>query len=94
MSVNNKKIGQIQIVSVTAPDKLLPQGDSLYSATAASGPIQAAKGVTIQQGYLEQSNVDLDTEITNMEQANQAYDMGSKAVTFEAQFGQIAAELK
>jgi flagellar basal-body rod protein FlgG len=94
VSVNNQKIGQIQIVNVTAPDKLLPQGNSVYSATAASGPIGVAKGVTVQQGYLEQSNVDLDAEITNMETANQAYDMGSKAISFESQFGEIAATLK
>jgi flagellar basal-body rod protein FlgG len=94
VSVNNQKIGKIQIVNVTAPDKLLPQGNSVYSATAASGPITAAKGVTVQQGYLEQSNVDLDGEITNMETANQAYDMGSKAISFESQFGEIAASLK
>jgi flagellar basal-body rod protein FlgG len=94
VSVNKQKIGQIQLVTVTAPDKLLPQGNSVYSATAGSGPITAAKGVTLQQGFLEQSNVDLDTEITSMEQAEQAYSMGSKAVQFEGQFGQIAAELK
>jgi flagellar basal-body rod protein FlgG len=94
VTVGAQKIGQINIVNVTAPDKLLPQGNSVYSATAASGPITAAKGTSIQQGYLEQSNVDVDTEITNMESAQQAYDMGSKAISFESQFGQIAAELK
>jgi len=94
VTVGNQKIGQIQIVDVTAPDKLLPQGNSVYAATAASGPIRAAKGAGIQQGFLEQSNVDLDVEITDMEQAQQAYDMGSKAVEFEAQLGQIAANLK
>jgi flagellar basal-body rod protein FlgG len=94
VTVAGQKVGQIQIVNVTAPDQLLPQGNSVYSATSASGPISAAKGVTIQQGFLEQSNVDLDVEITNMEQAQQAYNMGSKAIQFEAEFGQIAAELK
>jgi len=94
VSVNKQKIGQIQIVNVTAPNQLLPQGNSVYSATAASGPIKAATGTTVQQGYLEASNVDLDVEITNMEQAEQAYDMGSKAIQFEAQFGEIAATLK
>jgi flagellar basal-body rod protein FlgG len=94
VKVNNRKVGQIPIVQVTAPDKLLPQGNSTYSATAASGPIHAAKGVTVQQGYVEQSNVDLNTEISNMESAEQAYDMDSRAVQMEAQLGQIAATLK
>ncbi len=94
VSVNNQKIGQIQVVQVTAPDKLLPQGNSVYGVTTASGAATAAKGATLQQGYLEQSNVDLDTEISQMETAEQAYDMGSKAVEMEAQLGQIAATLK
>jgi len=94
VTVAGRKLGQIQVVNVSAPDKLLPQGNSVYSATAASGPITAAKGVSIQQGFLEQSNVDMDTEVANMEEAEQAYDMGSRAISFEAQFGQIAATLK
>ncbi len=94
VTVSGTKIGQISIVQVTAPDKLLPQGGSVYATTAASGPAQKAKGVTLQQGFLEQSNVDLDTEISNMETAEQSYNMGSRAVQMEAQLGQIAATLK
>jgi flagellar basal body rod protein FlgG len=48
----------------------------------------------MQQGYLEQSNVDLDSEISTMQTAEQAYDMGSKAVQMESELGQIAATLK
>ena len=94
VTVNNNKVGKIQIVDVPAPDKLLPQGSSVYSATAASGPIQNARGSTLQQGSLEQSNVDMNTEVSDMETAQQAYDMGSRAVQMEAQLGQIAATLK
>ena len=32
-----EKVGQIKIVQVTAPDKLLPQGNSVYATTSASG---------------------------------------------------------
>lgn len=94
VSVGSQKLGQIKIVQVAAPDKLLPQGNSLYTATAASGPAQAARGVTMQQGYLEQSNVDLNSEMSQMMTAQQAYNMGSRAVQMEAQLGQIAATLK
>jgi flagellar basal-body rod protein FlgG len=94
VNVAGKKVGQIQVVQVTAPDKLLPRGNSVYAATTASGPVRAAKGVTMQQGYLEQSNVDINTQISNMMTAQQAYNMGSRAVQMEAQLGQIAATLK
>ena len=94
VAVSGQKIGQVSVVQVTSPDKLLPQGGSVYATTASSGPAQKAKGVSVQQGYLEQSNVDLDTEISNMETAEQSYDMGSRAVQMQAQLGQIAATLK
>jgi flagellar basal-body rod protein FlgG len=48
VSVNNNKVGKIQIVDVPAPDKLLPRGSSVYSATAASGAIQSARGSKLQ----------------------------------------------
>lgn len=94
VSVGGAKVGKLQVVDVAAPDKLLPRGGSVYSVTTASGAATAAKGATVQQGALEQSNVDLDTEISQMETAQQAYDMGSRAVEMEAQLGQIAATLK
>lgn len=94
ITVGNSQVGKIQLVDVAAPDKLLPQGDSVYSATAASGAIRNATGATMQQGYLEQSNVDINSEVSSMMTAQQAYDMGSKAVQMEAQLGQIAATLK
>jgi flagellar basal-body rod protein FlgG len=94
VSVNDNKVGKIQIVDVAAPDKLLPQGNSVYSATAGSGPLQNARGSTLQQGALEQSNVDMNTEVSDMETAQQAYEMGSRAVQMEGQLGQIAATLK
>ena len=94
VSAAGQKVGQIKIVQVPAPDKLLPQGGSVYSVSAASGAVQVAKGVKMQQGYLEQSNVDMNTEVSQMMTAQQAYNMGSRAVQMEAQLGQIAATLK
>lgn len=94
VSAGSQKLGQIKIVQVPAPDKLLPQGNSIYAVTTASGPATAARGVKLQQGYLEQSNVDLNTEISQMMTAQQAYNMGSRAVQMEGQLGQIAATLK
>ncbi len=94
VTVGGSKVGQLQVVQVTAPDKLLPQGNGVYAATAASGPVRPAQGVTIQQGYLEQSNVDLNSEVAAMMNAEQSYAMGSRAVQLEAQLGQIAATLR
>jgi flagellar basal-body rod protein FlgG len=94
VSVGGRRVGTLAVVMVPAPDKLLADGDSTYTATAASGAPRAVRGAVVQQGYLEQSNVDLDVEISNMESAQQGYEMASKAISMEADMGQIAATLK
>lgn len=93
VSVGGRAYGKLSVVNVTAPDELLPQGNSVYGITAASGPAKTATGTTVKQGYLEQSNVDMTSEMTNMEQAQQVYSMNSKVIDIESQMGQIAATL-
>lgn len=94
VSVGARRVGRIDVVEVPAPDQLLPRGDSVFVATAGSGAPQAATRVAIRQGYREQSNVEINNEITGMMNAEQAYSMASRAVSFESQLGQIAATLK
>ena len=94
VSVGQNKLGKLQLVTVTAPDQLLQAGDGVFSATAASGPLIAATGANLQQGALEQSNVDMNAELTQMMSTEQSYAMASKAIDFETQMGQIAATLK
>ncbi|MDR3467782.1 MAG: flagellar hook-basal body complex protein, partial [Xanthobacteraceae bacterium] len=64
---------------------LMALGGNLFQPTAASG--QAVTGVPgdpgfghINQGYLEASNVDPVSEISNMIAAQRAYEMNSKVV--------------
>ena len=60
-------------------------GNNLFQQTAASGqptvgvPGDTAFGI-IQQGYLEASNVDPVSEITNLIGAQRAYEMNSKVI--------------
>lgn len=89
-----KTIGKISLVDVPAPDGLVADGDSVFSATAASGAIRPAKSATLQQGALEGSNVDLGAEMSKMMTAQQEYAMGSQAVQYQAQMLQIANEIK
>jgi len=94
VSVANRRIGRLRVVEVPAPDKLLPQGKSVFVATAASGAPRPVRGASVQQGFLEQSNVDLNVALTTMVSAQQGYSMDSRAISFESQLGQIAATLK
>lgn len=78
-------LGQIQIATFANEAGLAPLGDNLFQETAASGP--ANVGVpgdpgfaTIEQGYLEASNVDPVKEITELISAQRAYEMNSKVI--------------
>jgi flagellar basal-body rod protein FlgG len=79
-------IGQLTVANFTNDAGLDPLGGNLYRETTASGA--AVLGVpgdpgfgTVQQGYLENSNVDPVKEITELISAQRAYEMNSKVIT-------------
>ncbi len=82
---NPQQIGQLTTANFVNEAGLMALGGNLFQPTAASGP--AVTGVPgdpgfgqINQGYLEASNVDPVSEITNMIAAQRAYEMNSKVV--------------
>ena len=89
-----KRVGKISLVDVPAPDGLVADGDSVFSATAASGAIRTAKNATIQQGALEGSNVNIGDEMAKMMTAQQQYAMGSQAIQYQAQMLSIGNQIK
>jgi flagellar basal-body rod protein FlgG len=89
-----RRLGKISIVTVPAPDRLLADGDSVFSATAASGAIANAPGATLQQGAIEASNVDLASAMGDMLAAERGYSMASKAIQAQDQMLQIANQVK
>jgi len=65
------QIGQIQLAQFISPGSLLACGENLYEATAASGnPLVSAPGGDglgeIQQGCLEEANVDVAAEMAEL----------------------------
>jgi flagellar basal-body rod protein FlgG len=78
-------LGQISLVDFANDSGLQPLGNNLYRETTASGqPISGVAGDpgfgSIPQGYLESSNVDPVTEITELISAQRAYEMNSKVI--------------
>jgi flagellar basal-body rod protein FlgG len=78
-------LGQLTIANFVNPAGMLALGNNLFQETAASGPANVGvPGDTsyglIQQGYLESSNVDPVSEITNLISAQRAYEMNSKVI--------------
>jgi flagellar basal-body rod protein FlgG len=80
-----QQIGQLTLANFVNEAGLMALGGNMFQPTAASGP--AVTGVPgdpgfgqINQGYLEASNVDPVSEISNMIAAQRAYEMNSKVV--------------
>lgn len=78
-------LGQIELAKFTNNSGLSGLGDNLYSQTEASGlPIFGIPGNdgfgTLEQGFLEQSNVDVVSEMVDLIQAQRAYETNSKMV--------------
>jgi flagellar hook protein FlgE len=79
-------IAQLALAGFSNPTGLIDDGNLMYSASANSG--QAAIGTagtggrgTLLGGALEGSNVDLATELTNMIEAQEAYQADTKVVS-------------
>jgi flagellar basal-body rod protein FlgG len=75
--------GPIQVFNFINPAGLTPQGNSLYSATDTSGdPIEIENAnVTLRQGMLESSNVQLVNEMVDLITAQRAYEANSKSIS-------------
>jgi flagellar basal-body rod protein FlgG len=79
-------VGQLQLASFANDAGLAAQGDNLFLQTAASGaPVTGNPATTgfgtVMQGFVETSNVNVVTEITNLITAQRAYEMNSQVIT-------------
>jgi flagellar basal-body rod protein FlgG len=79
-------VGQLQVATFPNDAGLAAQGDNLYLQTAASGaPVTGNPATTgfgtVMQGFIETSNVNVVTEITNLITAQRAYEMNSQVIT-------------
>jgi flagellar basal-body rod protein FlgG len=94
-SVQN--LGTIQVINFTNPAGLLAIGSNLFTETAASGSPQAGTAGSdglgsIEQGTLENSNVDVVQELVNMITTQRAYEMNSKVISTADQMLQYVSQ--
>lgn len=78
--------GPIQLSNFINPGGLQSIGDNILQETVSSGtPLTANPGLnglgTLNQGYVETSNVNVVEEMVNMITAQRAYEINSKAIT-------------
>ncbi len=98
-SGNTVTAGYISLATFPNQAGLQRDGGSLWSPTSASGtetagqPGTAGYGQTIS-GELEQSNVDMGTEFTNMIEAERGYQANASTITTADQMMQTAVNMK
>jgi len=93
------EIGRIELARFINPAGLSNIGGNLYKQTVASGdPLVAEPGIdgngTLDQGYLEASNVKIVNEMIALITAQRSYELNSKSVRTADDMIGIAANLK
>ena len=92
-------IGQLELAAFQNPAGLDPLGDNLFMESAASGtPTTGNPGSegfgSLLQGYLETSNVNAVSEITNLISAQRAYEMNAKMITATDEMLSVTSNLR
>jgi len=92
------QVGSIQIANFVNPAGLQGRGENLYIESASSGsPSTNTPGSngagTLQQNYVESSNVNVVEELVAMIQTQRAYEINSKAVSTTDQMLQRLSQL-
>jgi flagellar hook protein FlgE len=94
-----RTVAQIPIVTFNAADQLQSQNGQAYTATAESGTPMAQQAGTsgagsIVTGSVEDSNVDLATQLSQLIVAQQAYSANAKVITASNQLLQTTIDMK
>jgi len=93
------EVGQMELAKFANPGGLKPVGNSLFVETASSGaPNTGTPGSdglgTIQQGFIEMSNVDVVEEMIQMIVSQRAYELSSKTVQAVDEMLQMTNNIK
>ncbi len=91
-------LGQLTLTRFINKVGLESIGDNLYVETAGSGPaidgVAGGEGFgSLQQGSIEESNVNAVTELSSLIAAQRAYEMNAKVITAADQMMQATTQL-
>ena len=80
------QVGQIQLASFVNPQGLQPLGGNLFANTTSSGSATVGAAQTnglgsVNQSYLESSNVDVVQAMVSMISAERAYQLGTQVAS-------------
>jgi flagellar basal-body rod protein FlgG len=92
------QVGSIQIATFINPAGMMALGQNLFQETASSGTPSTTVpgsngGGTLNQNYVETSNVNVVEEMVNMIATQRAYEINSKAITASDQMLQRLTQM-
>lgn len=97
--IDPQNLGQLELTTFVNENGLEALGNNIYKETPASGtPLTAFPGDegygSLQQGFLETSNVDSVREITNLIVAQRSYEMNSKVISTADEMLRTVSDLR
>ena len=97
--VDYENLGQIELATFINPAGLEAIGDTMFLETGSSGDVQTGNPGediygSIRQGAIENSNVNIVEEITNLIAAQRAYEMNSNVITTSDEMLQTITQLR
>ena len=100
IQVDGQPAGQLRLVEFTTPERLLREGDNLYSAAddvlqgateAADAPVRSTR---VSARQLEQSNVNVTVEMADMMLGLRAYEANQRVIqTIDSTFGRLIEQV-
>lgn len=95
-------LGRLRMVEVVRPDLLQHAGNGLYSLPGGADPNDGtivrvwggAGGMQVRQGALEQSNVDIAVEMTDLLSVQRAYQLSARALSSSDTMMNLANNLR
>lgn len=94
-----QQVGKLELTQFINPQGLLKMGENLYKQTDASGqPQNGTPGLeglgTLQQGYLEASNVEPVLELADLIKTQRAFEFNSQMIQASDQLLQTVVQLR
>jgi len=90
---SNEAVGNVKISNILGDNSMLSIGDSLFMAKPGAQVVQSTD-YSIRQGFLEQSNVDIATEMTDMLITQRAFQLSSSTLKTADEMWQMANNLR
>jgi len=90
---SNEAVGNVKISNIMGDNSMISIGDSLFMAKPGAQVVQSTD-YSIRQGFLEQSNVDIATEMTDMLITQRAFQLSSTTLKTADEMWQMANNLR